>query len=647
MAALSTEARRLLNLHTAHIWRATDQLFGYLLAVEWFALIGIAVFISPRTWVGLDSYIHPHVWIAIVLGGVAVVPPLVLIHLRPGSAWTRHAVAISQSLMSALLIHLTGGRIESHFHVFGSLACLSFYRDWRVLVTATVITAVDHAARGIFWPTSVFGIAAANSWRWVEHLCWMLYEDFFLIYACRRSLNEMTDIARREAGAGLAAIRMEQVIDDRTSALRLSEQQLRDSRDRAEAANVAKSEFLANMSHEIRTPMTAILGYADLLFELGDLERAPPARVDAIQTIRRNGHHLLDLINDILDLSRIESRKMRLEMAALSPLNVLAEVESLMRIRADSKAISLTLECETAMPATITSDPTRIRQILVNLVGNAIKFTERGGVRIIARYMAKSESYFEIDVVDTGIGIDMEAKDSLFQPFVQADSSTTRRFGGTGLGLTISRRLAEMLGGELLIAYSELGTGTCFRCRIPAYEVQGVTMIDFAPSTKHDIMRTDMPCLTPNSLSNVRVLLAEDGPDNQRLILHYLKRAGAEADVAESGQIAVAMAQRASEAGRSYDAILMDMQMPVMDGYLATKALRDLHYNGVIIAVTAHAMMGDREKCIDAGCDYYISKPADRVALIKVIRDAVDQSSEKDNAGTTAAIHDDQMYANA
>ena len=329
MIALSKEARRLLQQHSLEIWRATDRFFGWLLIVEWIALVVIAAVASPRAWSGLESSVHPHVWIAIFLGGLVVLPPLVLIHFRPGKAETRHVVAIGQSLVSAILIHLTGGRIESHFHIFGSLACLSFYRDWRVLVTATVVTAVDHGARGVLWPTSVFGIASMNSWRWIEHVNWVLYEDFFLIYACRRSLNEMSEIAQREAEAALGASRMERLIDERTALLRQSEQNLRLSRDRAEEANIAKSEFLANMSHEIRTPMSAILGYADLLLESGDLGRAPIERMETIQTIRRNGHHLLDVINDILDLSRIESGKIQLETVTCSPWQVLSNIREL------------------------------------------------------------------------------------------------------------------------------------------------------------------------------------------------------------------------------------------------------------------------------------------------------------------------------
>ncbi len=619
MIALSKEARRLLQQHSLEIWRATDRFFGWLLIVEWIALVVIAAVASPRAWSGLESSVHPHVWIAIFLGGLVVLPPLVLIHFRPGKAETRHVVAIGQSLVSAILIHLTGGRIESHFHIFGSLACLSFYRDWRVLVTATVVTAVDHGARGVLWPTSVFGIASMNSWRWIEHVHWVLYEDFFLIYACRRSLNEMSEIAQREAEAALGASRMERLIDERTALLRQSEQNLRLSRDRAEEANIAKSEFLANMSHEIRTPMSAILGYADLLLESGDLGRAPIERMETIQTIRRNGHHLLDVINDILDLSRIESGKIQLETVTCSPWQVLSEVRSLMRMRAQEKNIQLTLDCDGAMPATVQCDPLRIRQILVNLVGNAIKFTERGSVRIVARYLPAPEQQIEFDVIDTGIGIDDDVQKRLFQPFVQADSSMTRRFGGTGLGLAISLRIAKLLGGDLGIAYSQIGVGTCLRCRIPVQQVSseteeiGTTAIAPPPP----IVPAASVALQP--LEDVRILVVDDGPDIQRLLVHYLKRAGAVTDVAHNGRQAVEAALSAQILGTSFDVILMDMQMPEMDGYEATRLLRSRNYEGIIVASTAHAMAGDREKCVEAGCNDYVSKPIERAQLISTI----------------------------
>ncbi|MCE9608333.1 MAG: response regulator [Planctomycetia bacterium] len=617
--SLSPEAQRLLRQHSLRNWQTTDRMFGLLLTLEWVVLIVIALRTSPTTWSGTQQSIHPHVWIAVFLGAMVVVPPLWLSRRYPGSSESRHAVAIGQSLICALFIHLTGGRIESHFPIFGSLACLAFYRDWRVLVTATIVTGLDHAVRGIYWPTSVFGIASTDSWRWLEHIGWVLYEDFFLIYACRRSLAEMTEIACREAEANSSALRMEAVVEKRTSELQESERHLRQSRDRAQAANIAKSEFLANMSHEIRTPMTAILGYTDLLYELGDISKAPLSRVDAIETIQRNGNHLLALLNDILDLSRIESGKLSVERLPYAPAAILREVEHLMQVRADEMGIELCVRSEGVVPASVVGDPTRIRQIITNLLGNAIKFTERGSVTVVARFASTPTSTMEIDVIDTGIGMTVDAQSRIFEPFVQADASTSRRFGGTGLGLIISRRLAALLGGDVSIVYSEPDVGTCFRLCLPI-EIESVSPVADVGSVEEIVAKKEIGSTNwEQSLVEMKLLVAEDGLDNQRLIFHYLKRAGAETVLAENGIEAVAFAEAADRAGRPFDAVLMDMQMPLMDGYEATKSLRQHQYRGRIIAVTAHAMAGDKRQCIEAGCDDYLTKPIDRRQLIQVL----------------------------
>jgi len=446
----------------------------------------------------------------------------------------------------------------------------------------------------------------------------VLYEDFFLIYACRRSLAEMTEIARREAEANSSALRMEAVVEKRTEELQQSERHLRQSRDRAQAANIAKSEFLANMSHEIRTPMTAILGYADMLYELGDISKAPFSRVDAIETIQRNGNQLLALLNDILDLSRIESGKLSVETIPFSPSAILREVEHLMQVRAEEKGIDLCIRSEGTIPAIIVGDPTRVRQIVTNLLGNAIKFTERGSVTVVVRFASFPESILEVDVLDTGIGMSAEAQSRIFEPFVQADASTSRCFGGTGLGLIISRRLAALLGGEVAIVYSELGVGTCFRLRLPV-EIES----DGSAGTgDDDNMHSEKVLESPISeppLVGMRLLVAEDGRDNQRLILHYLKRSGAETVLVENGIDAIASAEAADRSGRPFDAVLMDMQMPLLDGYEATKKLRMQKFRGRIIALTAHAMAGDRRQCLDAGCDDYLTKPIDRRRLVELL----------------------------
>jgi len=424
--------------------------------------------------------------------------------------------------------------------------------------------------------------------------------------------------ALRESNAKMAkALQRERRI---SMELEAAMQQLEAATQDAKAATQAKSEFLANMSHEIRTPMTAILGFADLLLAEGDLAKAPPDRLQAIQTIRRNGEYLLQILNDILDVSKIEAGKLDVERMRCSPVGLVAEVQSLMQVRADGKNLSLNVEFVSAIPETIETDPTRLKQILINLIGNAIKFTEEGGVRLLIRFLGQDPACLrmQFDVVDTGIGMTAEQTARLFQPFTQADSSTSRKFGGTGLGLAISKRLANMLGGDINVE-SEPGKGSTFRVTTVIGSVEGVRMLD--PSTEIAIVKSAGSASRSYGCDlNGRILLAEDAPENQRLISHVLTRAGADVTVVENGKRAAEAALAARDEGNAFDVILMDMQMPEMDGYEATSLLRQKGYTGTIIALTAHAMASDRKRCLAAGCDHYATKPIDREALCRTIR---------------------------
>ena len=386
----------------------------------------------------------------------------------------------------------------------------------------------------------------------------------------------------------------------------------------AEAANMSKSEFLANMSHEIRTPMTAILGFVDLLENDEEVRSDEQHARDAIHSIRRNSNHLLELINDILDMSKIEAGRMTVEKVQTDPSKLVSDTITLVKSRAEEKGIELSCEFETPMPARIESDPTRLRQILINLVGNAIKFTDKGSVTIKASCDADKQQ-IQYSVVDTGIGMTDEqvAIISRFDAFNQADASTTRKFGGTGLGLRISNSFAQLLGGRISVT-SEYGKGSTFTVEVATGEINE-SATNRGERTKHttelNFDKSTVPGKKP--LAGCRILLAEDGPDNQRLISFVLKKAGAQVTVAENGRIAADFVQ--SDEHEDFDAVLMDMQMPELDGYGATRLLRERGYTIPIVALTAHAMAGDRQKCLDAGCDEYETKPIDRNSLIQTV----------------------------
>ena len=408
-----------------------------------------------------------------------------------------------------------------------------------------------------------------------------------------------------------------------------TEQELIQARQAAEAASRSKSEFLANVSHEIRTPMTAILGFADILAN----SSVDQETVEAAHIIKRNGEHLLEIINGILDLSRIESGKDRIEEHACSCSQIVVDVVSTMKITADAKGLFLTSETVGNVPDCVCTDSIRLRQILVNLIGNAVKFTEIGGVRVITQVDsdATNEPKLRFDVVDAGIGMSEKDIEKLFQPFSQADSSTRRRFGGTGLGLAISQRLAKMLGGDIAVT-SMVGKGSIFALTI-AMQSPNIAHVQVQPSeTANKLPQRSVRDIKLNGC----ILLAEDGPDNQRLICHILRKAGAEVTVADNGKVALGLALAAQQSGKPFAVILMDMQMPVMDGYEATSQLRGAGYTGPIVALTAHAMLEDRQKCLDVGCNDYTTKPIDRTDLLEITAKHVNRQPNVRAVGTFA-----------
>lgn len=909
-------ATRLMREHELSIYRRTDRMFAGLMILQWLAVIGLAIFFVPKAWPDHAHYAQMHSHTAILLGGLITLTTVVLGLARSGSTSTRYVIAVAQMLMGALLIDLTGGRIETHFHVFGSLAFLAFYRDWRVLIPATLVVVFDHSLRGIFGPESIYGVVSATAWRTMEHAGWVVFTDIFLVVSCRASKRDMwnqavhranqdaSENALRKAGADLerrveqrtaelAAANdvMTQEIQERKqieTALRESEERYRDifehandiiythdlegnyasvnraneaitgysveeslklnalqviapeyrelaksmlerkcagektaayeieviskdgrrvaleinsrlnyqngvpvgvqgiarditTRKRAEkeraviseiieslnrthnldeflkcvhqsigkvlyaencfvalydketgvfqrpfyvdlctvrspqqltkscaayvyrtgkpllmtldtfyqlraageveligklspswlgvplktpsdtigalvvqhyerenaysqrdmeflttvggqvalaiqrrkaeeevkqARDMAlesarlKSEFLANMSHEIRTPMNGVIGMTGLLLDTSLSQE----QLEFAQTIRSSGEALLTIINDILDFSKIEAGKLHFETLDFNLKHTIDGAMDLLCERARDKKIELSSWIEIDVPMELRGDAGRVRQVLMNLIGNALKFTDQGSVtvHVTKESDTNSEAVIRCEITDTGIGITEAAQTTLFQAFTQADGSTTRKYGGTGLGLAISKQLVELMDGEIGVV-SELGRGSTF------WFTAKFTKADDGVRTS--LAKTPPPSPTEpefaTHLQNKLILLAEDNIVNQKVAVRQLQKLGYRADAVADGREAVEALQRIP-----YDLVLMDCQMPHMDGYEATAEIRRREGTGkhtAIVAMTANALAGDREKCLAAGMDDYISKPVRPEELAKAL----------------------------
>ncbi len=895
-------SREILREHQMTIWKQTDRLFAGLLTFQYISGIVAALWISPRTWEGTASETHLHVWAAILLGALIISLPVSLAWLLPARTITRHTIAAGQMLYSALLIHLCGGRIETHFHVFGSLAFLAFYRDWKVLVTATVVVAADHLVRGIFWPLSVFGVMTSSPWRALEHAGWVLFEDLFLIWSCVLGFREMRSIAeqratlestnefvetqvrertadlaasqkdllksenenraivetavdaiisidphgtihsanpaaehmfgykhrdmigrnvslllpgqsakshdiffdahlrsgisstngmgrelfgqrsdgqtfpvdlsvsevqtgtdtrctgivrditgRRQAEALLAeqaklaafaaeigrslvregglqrtlrscaeamvvqldaAVARIWTLNDNEQVLELgasagqetqfdapygrvpvgqtnigqiaqeriprqtnqvlsdprigdhewaqqegivafaghplivqdrvvgvmavfsrlplsdatlsalasvadsiavgierarSEVRLQEAMVTAELANVAKSQFLANMSHELRTPMNAIIGYSEMLTEefedLGHTQYIPD-----VKKIRTAGKHLLGLINDILDLSKIEAGKMEVFAEDFEAAPFLEDVVVTVQSLIESRGNTLTIESAADL-GSVHSDQTKIRQILFNLLSNAAKFTDHGAIILKAdRISHAGQDWLELEVCDTGIGMTTEQQSRIFEAFTQAEASTTRRFGGTGLGLTITRRFSEMLGGRLTVK-SELGAGSSFIVSIPA-ECR-------RPDSDGPPKKATLPdtVVVGNGLPSAReILVIDDEPDARDLMRRFLQKEGYSVLTAASGPEGLEQARQRRPA-----AITLDVMMTGMDGWAVLQQLKE-DPSTAEIPVVMISMVDKADLGYALGVADYLIKPPDRKRLSDILK---------------------------
>jgi two-component system, sensor histidine kinase and response regulator len=679
----------------------TDRLFARLMFFQWIAAVVAAVVITPFTWDGESRAVHIHVWTAIFLGGAITVFPIWMTRVWPGATITRHAIAVAQMLMSALFISLSGGRIETHFHVFGSLVILSFYRDWRVLVSATLVVGLDHFVRGIYWPYSVYGVLGASPWRSMEHAVWVAFEDIFLVISCLRSVREMRFIANRTAAVeaserdfreifelapiGVTVVDLnhrfvrvnsayckitgyssEELAGRRTLDITVAddvgvtEEMLRElhkdpsphyfekryvrkdeeicwvgctsslirggdkplyvvtmvediserkktqseltmAKEEADRANRAKSEFLSRMSHELRTPLNAILGFGQLL-ERYKLEEKQKSCVDHI---KKAGRHLLDLINEVLDISRIEADRLNLSLEPVGVTDALREGLDLVRPLAAENGITLVGPIGANAESHVLADRQRLKQVLLNLLTNGVKYTPRGG-EVCVSY-ENNDSGIRMKISDTGIGIPREKMPRVFTPFDRLGAEQSG-IEGNGLGLALCQRLVRAMEGTIGVE-SVPQRGSTFWVQLSAADSPLKIL-----SRKQSVTVDKESSLFTEART---VLYIEDNFSNLMLVEELLKgEPNVELLTAMQGRIGLDLARK-----HAPDLILLDLHLPDLPGWDVLNQLQanDATRQIPVVVVSADATRQQIDRLTAGGARGYLTKPINVTEFLGVL----------------------------
>ena len=624
-----TAARRIaeiFNEHQQDICKRTDHMFAVLMALQWIAGIAAAYWISPLAWAGGTSRIHLHIWAALILGGAISSLPILLAVIQPGRVSTRYTIAVGQMLTGALLIHLTGGRIETHFHVFGSLAFLSFYRDWRVLVPATVIVALDHFLRGIFWPQSVYGVLTASEWRWIEHAGWVLFEDTFLLIAIKRSVSEMWGIAERTAEIERLNQGLEDRVAERTHQLAAANQNLQaEANERKSAeAELARSEgqlrqsqkmeaigqLAGGVAHDFNNLLTAITGHSEL--SLRRLTPTDPLHRH-IEQIKKSGERAAALTRQLLAFSRkqilqpeiIDLNQVVVNMNKMLQRLIGEDVDLLMHLAADLGKVK--------------ADPNQIEQVLLNLSINARDAMPKGGrltietsnVRLSEEFSRDHVSvppghYVMLAVSDNGCGMDAQTQAHIFEPFF-----TTKEVGkGTGLGLATVYGIVKQSEGTIWV-YSEVGRGTTFKIYLPCTE----------RPVKEDGVEADNFELFQGTET---VLLVEDEEVVREMATEILRDSGYHVLEAKHGHEAMKLGRQHSG---TIHLMLTDVVMPQMSGRELAEQLTPLRRDMKVLYMSGYTDDAIVHHGVLEEGTAFIGKPFTPSALARKVREILDAAA--------------------